>query len=456
MASVSFADTPSIKSLQDPALKDVLQELRKTDNLTNWYYILRSYLYLVVVIGSAVWFFEYQASAGLPFWWNVPVALLAITLVGAGQHQLSGLAHEASHHILFRNRYLNDLVGDWLTMFPLVSTLYHYRLQHHAHHQFVNDPDRDPDVSQLQTSGHWLLFPVPRRTFLVTLIKQLWPLRLFRFIRIRAKYNSIGTDKNPYLKKGYQPSKKRGPLLLSAGYLFGTISLLTWLVWHGDPVYLAMLPWLPWLGMMVYFYRLPDDVFHQSRIKPLIHLRWVTMMRLTFLSLVFNALAWTTYLTGRWAAVYALVLWVVPLFTSFAFFMILRQLVQHGNGGRAWLTNTRVFLVNPVINFAVFPLGQDYHLPHHMYASVPHYRLKGLHRALLEYPEYRENCIVVDGYFLPRHRPPLGPTVLDVVGPQYAPQTRDVFIDNSVLDNEQVEEKDAILREGEEQKQKLP
>ena len=30
------------------------------------------------------------------------------------------------------------------------------------------------------------------------------------------------------------------------------------------------------------------------------------------------------------------------------------------------------------IRFAVFPMGQDYHLPHHMFCTVPHYRLRDL------------------------------------------------------------------------------
>ena len=78
--------------------------------------------------------------------------------------------------------------------------------------------------------------------------------------------------------------------------------------------------------------------------------------------------------TGR--PLYYFLLWLVPLFTSFSFFMILRQMVQHGNGDRGWLTNTRIFFVDRFINFAVFPMGQDYHLPHHLFATVPHYRLK--------------------------------------------------------------------------------
>ena len=41
------------KSLRDDALKEHLQRLRKTDNVTNWYYLLRTYLFLAVVIGAA-------------------------------------------------------------------------------------------------------------------------------------------------------------------------------------------------------------------------------------------------------------------------------------------------------------------------------------------------------------------------------------------------------------------
>src|SRR5439155_10622756 len=126
---------------------------------------------------------------------------------------------------------------------------------------------------------------------------------------------------------------------------------------------------------------------HHSRVKPLVHMRWTSIGRVTWMSALFNALAWVQLTTGSWAALYFLVLWVVPLFTSFAFFMILRQLVQHGNGGRGWLTNTRVFMVHRAINFAVFPIGQDYHLPHHLFATIPHYRLKRLHELLLQAPE---------------------------------------------------------------------
>src|SRR4051812_38508333 len=95
-----------IASLNDPRVKDKLQQLRQTDNVTNVWYVVRTYLYLAFAIGVTLWF--YAANDG-GWWWNVPVTLLAVVLIGTGQHQLTGLAHEASHHILFRNRLVNDL-----------------------------------------------------------------------------------------------------------------------------------------------------------------------------------------------------------------------------------------------------------------------------------------------------------------------------------------------------------
>jgi hypothetical protein len=146
-----------------------------------------------------------------------------------------------------------------------------------------------------------------------------------------------------------------------------------------------------------------------------------------------------------------LLLWVVPLVTAFPLYMVLRQIVQHGNGDRGWLTNSRVFLCHPLVNFAVFPLGQDYHLPHHMFSTIPHYRLKELHELMQNIPEYRQKATVVEGYIWPKQQPQTRPTVIDVLGPKCAPREfRDVYIDNSVLEGRNVSdlEKREIIEEG--------
>ncbi len=435
------------KSLKDAELKEQLQNLRQADNLTNWYYLIRTYLFLLLVIGGAVCFDQYRLEQQGSLWWSVPVFLLAIILVGAGQHQLSGLAHEGVHHILFRNRVLNELTSDWFCLFPLFSSTHHYRLQHLAHHQFVNDPVRDPDVSQLQTSGHWLEFPLGKREFLMTLLKQLWVPNLIRFIRVRAQYNATGTDKNPYMRKG----EKQPKLGVRVGilYLLAQIGLLSAFVSLDQPLWLALVSGGLYVAAMIFYILLPAAKFHQSRLHPVVSQRVMTLLRITFLTGLFNALAWITMLTPVHAEVYFFLLWVVPLGTSFSFFMILRQIVQHGNADRGWLTNTRTFLVGRAINYAVFPMGQDYHLPHHLYATVPHFRLARLHQILLEYPEYQEQAVEVHGYFFPSEHPQTHPTVLDVLGPEYAVREfHGVHIDNTVLENCVVEEKEQILAEG--------
>ena len=93
-------------------------------------------------------------------------------------------------------------------------------------------------------------------------------------------------------------------------------------------------------------------------------------------------------------------------------------------------------------------------MPHHLFASVPHFRLKALHEALQQCAEYREQAVEVEGYFFPYEKPPTKPTVLDVVGPRYHHRAEEVYIDNAVLDGEEVEEKDDILQQGEDEKRK--
>jgi len=452
MATATLPE-PTIAALSDPRIKERLQTLRQTDNYTNLWYFVRTYLYLGLVIGGTLYFYHLQSTLGWHWAWNIPLTLVSIVLIGAGQHQLTGLAHEASHHILFKNRYFNDLASDVLCMFPLYSATQHYRLQHIAHHQFVNDPDRDPDVSQLQTSGHWLTFPVEKAVFLMTLVKQVvWPFNLIRFMRIRAAYNAMPTDKNPYLKKGFKPDKTT--VYVGILYLLALAGTLGALVYLQQPLLLAIAPAVLWAAIVAVYVLIPERMYRHTRMHPVISSRIMTVLRISYITAVFVGLAWLSLYVTPWAPVIYLLLWIVPIFTSFSFFMILRQIVQHGNGDRGWLTNTRIFFVHPFIRFAVFPMGQDYHLPHHTFASVPHYRLKELHEALLECAEYRDQAIEVEGYFFPYEKPPTKPTVLDVLGPKYHHRAAEVYIDNDVLESEEVDEKDEILWQGEEEKRK--
>jgi fatty acid desaturase len=442
-----MATDTTAKALNDQYLKEQLQILRQADNITNLWYIVVSYIYLITTIGLTIAFFEYREQLGAPWWTTIPITILAVFMIGAGQHQLTGLGHEGSHHSLFKNKKWNEFASDVFCMFPVYSTTHFYRLQHLAHHQFVNDPEKDPDVSQLIASGHWLGFPAQPNKFYAFLLKQLWLPNVFKFMLVRAIYSSTGTDANPYVKK----SSERNKLAIRIGmiYVFGMIPVLAYLAWIGNTTLLATIPTTMWLATSAIFLLLPNDCYQQSKVHSVFSSQITTFMRITYISVVFNALAWLYHTVSVWAPVYYFLLWLVPIFTTFSFFMILRQVVQHGNGDRGWLTNTRIFFVNKMIQYCVFPMGQDYHLPHHLYSTVPHYRLRKLHEILLRYPEYEKEAVEVHGYFVSPEKQRIHPTVVDVLGDSYSQKTyHDVHIDNTVLDDCEVEDKQGIINVG--------
>jgi fatty acid desaturase len=436
---------PTANLLQEPELKARLQQFRQADNVTNWYYVLRSYLLLAAVIGGSVYFFAHRAEWDLHWAWNIPVAVVAVMLIGAGQHQLTVLAHEASHHTLFKNKLLNELVSDWGCMFPMLSTTHHYRLHHLAHHQFVNDPERDPNVPQVWVNGHWTHFPMTRAEFWRELGKQLWPLNLIRYLRAQAKSNAMPGVRSPYERSTIDRAKMRIALRVGGYYVLGLAVGLTGLVILGDPLWLAIVPAVAYAAVISFFSAIPPTWYSQYRVHPTYSMRVITLMRITFITAVAVGVAWLSYFYGRFAFYLFLLLWLVPMITSFSLFMMLRQVVQHSNSDRGWLTNTRIFLVNLFVRDSVLPYGQDIHLPHHMFATVPHYRLRELHDFLMQYPEYREEAIVVRGAVLPRHDD--HPSILDVLGPDWAKQDAAVFIDDSVLDGNRIDERAEIMRE---------
>ena len=115
-----------------------------------------------------------------------------------------------------------------------------------------------------------------------------------------------------------------------------------------------------------------------------------------------------------------LLFWVVPLLTAYPLIMQLREIAHHSNApDDGDLTNSRVFRVNPILSACVFPYGQDFHVTHHLFAMLPHYRMAEAHVILMRYPPYREQVVVCRGYFF-RTWGTNGPSVLDVLSKRHA------------------------------------
>lgn len=319
-----------------------LVPLMRADNRTNVAYIAREYALLTAVLAGCAAAHAARSAGHLPTAAFAAMAAVGVALVAVMQHRLSGLAHEASHYALFRNRLANELASDLLLMFPLVAMTQKYRAAHFGHHRHVNDPARDPDLIRLNHPVP-AVFPMSRRRFVARyVLGALWPPTILRYLFGRAKAANLGQPAGAAVRDVYRTRVAR---CLRGAY---------------------------WLSAF---------------------------------SLIHAAGAWPLF--GLF--------WVLPLLTAYPLLMQLREVAHHSNApDDGDLTNSRVFDVHPALAFAVFPYGQAFHLTHHLFAMVPHYRLAEADALLRRHRPYRESVIVCRGYFF-RRRGAAGPSVLDVL-----------------------------------------
>ena len=80
-----------------------------------------------------------------------------------------------------------------------------------------------------------------------------------------------------------------------------------------------------------------------------------------------------------------LVLWVLPLATVVQAILRLRAIAEHGatTDFSSPLTAARTNVAPAWLEWLIFPHHVNYHIEHHLYASVPHYNLPALHREMV-------------------------------------------------------------------------
>ncbi len=88
--------------------------------------------------------------------------VLLSLISGTSLFVLTGLVHEASHHLLARSAWLNDLLGN-LAGTLLATPVSAYRALHLKHHQCTN---REDDPNKVLRSRWMILFGVPTYIFL--------------------------------------------------------------------------------------------------------------------------------------------------------------------------------------------------------------------------------------------------------------------------------------------------
>jgi fatty acid desaturase len=105
---------------------------------------------------AGTWLIIVASFAALALWPH-PLVFAAVAIVlGGRQLALAVLMHEAAHGTLFRGRWLNERLADWLCARPVWSDAARYRrhhLQHHGHTGTERDPDLGLALARPMTRG---------------------------------------------------------------------------------------------------------------------------------------------------------------------------------------------------------------------------------------------------------------------------------------------------------------
>ncbi|MEM1229372.1 MAG: fatty acid desaturase family protein [Pseudomonadota bacterium] len=113
--------------------------------------------------------------------------------------------------------------------------------------------------------------------------------------------------------------------------------------------------------------------------------------------LFYGAMVLTLSLVGGWG--FFIALWLAPILLVLPIIMRLRSIAEHfALPCDTVLNSTRSILCGPVERFLFAPHHINYHLEHHLIASVSFAELPALHAALMQQPAYAAGAALNDSY----------------------------------------------------------
>ena len=73
--------------------------------------------------------------------WHPALYLITVMFIGARQHALIIMGHDASHYRYLPTRWQNELFGNLFLMWPVFASVEAFRKFHGTHHQYTNLPN---------------------------------------------------------------------------------------------------------------------------------------------------------------------------------------------------------------------------------------------------------------------------------------------------------------------------
>ncbi len=275
--------------------------------------------------------------AGVAFSWSyldiagkLLVSILALIILAGRQLALGILTHDAAHGSLFKTKWMNDTLVDWLCARPVWNNLHNYRPYHLKHHAKTSTPD-DPDlplVAGLPTTKASLIRKFSRDIFGITGLK---------FVA--------------------------GRFLMDMGFIEWTVT--------------NEIKRIPQHGRSLLDYP-------------------VRFIKNSGAAIIMNTILFSVLWASGHPELYGL--WLLAYVTPFPLFIRVRSMAEHADREESTdvLKNTRTTKAGFVARALVAPINVNFHIEHHLMASVPYFRLPKMYQMLrernyvLEAPGYLE------------------------------------------------------------------
>lgn len=119
--------------------RDEIRFLTQRSNLMGAWAILMTWAGVALIFVLMAWVSQQ------PLWVAVPGIIIGMLFLAGRQLSLSIIVHDAAHGTLFKSKWLNSHLTDWLCARPLWNDLAKYRDYHFIHHTRTGTED-DPDL----------------------------------------------------------------------------------------------------------------------------------------------------------------------------------------------------------------------------------------------------------------------------------------------------------------------
>ena len=293
--------------------RDEIKELTTTSDLQGAWAVGSTWTIIVMTFGTVAYSWEY-----LPTWGKVLMCALALAILAGRQLAMAILMHDASHHSLFKTKWLNTHLTDWLCARPIWNDVSKYRPYHLKHHAKTSQPD-DPDLGLVKN------FPITQSS-------------LFR--------------------KFFCDLNGQSGLKFLAGRVLMDLELLEWSV-SNDPKPIPR-----------------DDRSNLELAK--------NLLKNSSGMLISNAAIFSALWASGHPKLY--LLWPLAYITPFPLFIRIRAMAEHAGleTSHSALSNTRTTRAGWLARALVAPIHVNYHIEHHLMASVPHQKLGRMHQMLRE------------------------------------------------------------------------